>query len=319
MRGTTACGVNTAHVSSILRGVPGATERSLALKQFYPWRLMQLITLFEEEEGSRSNVLSEKLSALYGGPLDFYSPKKERPLIVGNFVQTLDGIISWKIPGWSSGGAISGSNAEDRFIMALLRSCADAVMVGAGTLRDDPGHVWTPDFIYPNLGQDCTNLRRHLGKSRHPLNVIVSGSGRIDLRETVFSAEGVKTVILTTRQGNERLEHDYGKALAGVTEVRVLPGEEALDPRDISSILHTEYGTDLILNEGGSQLFSAFLRARLCDELFLTVAPQIGGNLTPRPHFAEWASFGPSDAPSCSLITVKRPARGSHLYLHYRF
>jgi len=281
---------------------------------------MQLITLFEEEAGSRSNVLSEKLSALYDGPLGLCNHKKERPLIVGNFVQTLDGVISWKIPGWSSGGAISGSNDEDRFIMALLRSCVDAVMVGAGTLRDDPGHVWTPEFIYPNLGQDFTDFRRHLGKPhRHPLNVIVSGSGRIDLRETVFSTEGVKTVILTTRQGNKRLEHDYGKALAGVTEARVLPGEEALDPHDISSILHTEYGTDLILNEGGAQLFSAFLRARLCDELFLTVAPQIGGNLAPRPHFAEWASFGPSDAPSSSLSTVKRPARGSHLYLRYRF
>ncbi|HKN86359.1 MAG TPA: dihydrofolate reductase family protein [Nitrospiraceae bacterium] len=281
---------------------------------------MQLITLFEENAGSRANILSETLSALYDGPLAFRDHEKGRPLIISNFVQTLDGIISWNIPRWSSGGAISGSNDEDRFIMALLRSCADAVMVGAGTLRDDPGHVWTPEFIYPSLGQDFMDLRRHLGKPHcHPLNVMVSGSGRIDLREKVFSTDGVKTVILTTHQGKERLEHNYGKSLAALTEACVLPGEEELDPRDIASILQTKYGADLILNEGGAQLFSAFLRAGLCDELFLTVAPQIGGNLTPRPHFAEWARFEPSNAPRMSLVTVKRPAHGGHLYFRYRF
>jgi riboflavin biosynthesis pyrimidine reductase len=281
---------------------------------------MQLTTLFEENSRSPTNALSEKLSALYDGPLAFRDHEKGCPLIVGNFVQTLDGIISWKIPGWASGGAISGSNDEDRFIMALLRSCADAVMVGVGTLRDDPGHVWTPEFIYPSLGQEFMDLRRHLSKPhRYPLNVLVSGSGRIDLGEKVFSTDGVKTVILTTRQGRERLERDYEKTLTAMTETCVLPGEEELDPRDIVSILHTKYGVNLILNEGGAQLFSAFLRARLCDELFVTVAPQIGGNLPPRPHFAEWASFRPSDAPWMSLVTVKRPAQGSHLYLRYRF
>jgi riboflavin biosynthesis pyrimidine reductase len=280
---------------------------------------MQLVTLFEREAESQDNVLSERLSALYGGRLCFLHPEQRRPFIIGNFVQTLDGIVSWNLPGWSSGGAISGFNGEDRFIMALLRSCADAVMVGAGTLRDDTGHVWTPGFIYPDLESDFMDLRRHLGKShRGPLNVIVSGSGRIDLKEKVFSTDGVTTVILTTRQGNERLEKDYGKRLAGVTEARVLPGQEELNPGDIASILHSEYGAELILNEGGPRLFSAFLRTRLCDELFLTVAPHIGGNLAPRPHFAEWASFGPSDAPSGALITVKRPAIGSHLYLRYR-
>lgn len=281
---------------------------------------MQLSTLFDRDAGSHDNVLSEKLGALYDGALAFRDGKAGRPLIVGNFVQTLDGIISWKLPEWSSGGAISGSNDEDRFIMALLRSCADAVMVGAGTLRDDPGHIWTPEFIYPELGQDFMDLRRHLGKSRcQPFNIVVSGSGRVDLSEKVFSTEEVKTIILTTRQGHERLKHDYGKHLSGATEARVLPGDEGLDPRDIASILHTEYRADFILNEGGAQLFSAFLEARLCDELFLTLAPQIAGNMPPRPHFAERANFGPSNAPSASLISVKRPACGSHLYLRYRF
>lgn len=281
---------------------------------------MHLITIFERSLESHPNVLSEKLSALYDGPLRFCLNQNGRPLIIGNVVQTLDGIMSWNIPGLSGGGAISGFNDEDRFIMALLRSCADAVMVGAGTFREETGHVWTPGFIYPSLEQEFIHFRTCLGKShRNPLTVIVSGSGRINLEERAFATEDVKTVILTTSKGAERLKHDYGKRLAEVTEAHVLPGhEEELNPHHITSILHGQYGVNLLLNEGGARLFSAFLRERLMDELFLTVAPQIGGDAIPRPHFAEGASFGPSDAPSGRLTTVKRPEKGSHLYLRYQ-
>jgi riboflavin biosynthesis pyrimidine reductase len=281
---------------------------------------MHLVTIFERTLGLAPNLLTDKLSSLYDGSLGFLAKEKERPLIIGNFVQTLDGIISWKIPGASDGGAISGFNDEDRFIMGLLRSCADAVIVGAGTLRDDTGHIWTPGFIYPTLELEFLRLRQHLGKSHgNPLTVIVTGSGHVNPRERVFSTEGVKTVILTTHTGSKRLEDDYGQIRAQNSEVHVLPGRTELDPRDITSLLLSEYGVKLILNEGGAHLFSSFLRARLVDELFLTIAPEIGGNAMHRPHFAEEISFGPSDAPSGCLMTVKRPENGSHLYCRYQF
>ena len=44
----------------------------------------------------------------------------------------------------SGGNEISGCSADDRFVMGLLRSVADAVLVGSGTLHGDPGHVRTP-------------------------------------------------------------------------------------------------------------------------------------------------------------------------------
>ncbi|WP_447987146.1 RibD family protein [Nitrospira sp. Nam74] len=281
---------------------------------------MHLVTIFDRTLGQAPNLLSHTLSSLYDGSLGFRAKEDGRPLIIGNFVQTLDGIISWKIPGASDGGAISGFNDEDRFIMGLLRSCADAVIVGAGTLRDDTGHIWTPGFIYPTLEFEFLRLRQHLGKPHgNPLTVIVSGSGRVNLRERVFSTEGVRTVILTTHTGSKRLENDYGQMLPQNTEMHVLPGRAELDPHDITSLLQSEYGAKLILNEGGAHLFSSFLRARLVDELFLTIAPQIGGNAMHRPHFAEEISFAPSEAPSGRLMTVKRPELGSHLFCRYQF
>jgi riboflavin biosynthesis pyrimidine reductase len=283
---------------------------------------MKITTLFERMIPlTTENLLSDGLTALYDGKLVFSSQPNGRPLIIGNFVQTLDGIVSFKIPHQSGGGVISGSNEEDRFIMALLRACADAVIVARGTLHEDPGHVWTPDFIYPPMAEQFVALRSRLGKKYpHPLNVIVSGSGQIDLAEKVFWTRGVRPLILTTTRGQAHLLRQGGPPLSPTTEVRVLPGQGALGPHDIASTLYGEYGVNLLLHEGGPTFFSAFLTARLVDELFLTVAPQIAGSglLRERPPFAVAANFDVEDALQGSLLSVKRPATASHLYLRYR-
>ena len=283
---------------------------------------MKITTLFERMTPlTAENLLPDGLSALYDGKLVFSSQPNGRPLIIGNFVQTLDGIVSFKIPHQSGGGVISGSNEEDRFIMAFLRACADAVIVATGTLHEDPGHVWTPDFIYPPMAEQFVELRTRLGKkSLHPLNVIVSGSGQIDLAEKVFWTRGVRTLILTTTRGQAHLLRQGGPPLSPTTELQVLPGQDALEPHDIASTLYGEYGVNLLLHEGGPTFFSAFLTARLVDELFLTIAPQIAGSgvLRERPPFAVAANFDVEDALQGSLLSVKRPATGSHLYLRYR-
>ena len=58
-----------------------------------------------------------------------------RPHVIGNFVTSLDGVVSLGIPGKAGGGEISGFNPHDRMVMGVLRAAADAVVVGAGTLR----------------------------------------------------------------------------------------------------------------------------------------------------------------------------------------
>ncbi|HJU04644.1 MAG TPA: RibD family protein [Nitrospiraceae bacterium] len=284
---------------------------------------MRILTIHERKPAPRSNpYLPESLAHLYGGDLIFSSAPHGRPVIVGNFVQTLDGIISLKIPGQSGGGEISGFNEEDRFIMALLRAGADAVMVASGTLHEDSGHVRIPGFIYPSLEPQWVDFRAHLGKrTQNPLNVIVSGSGNLNLAEKTFSTENLQTVVLTTRQGETRLQRIYGQQLSHLTDVRVLPGDDELEPADIAAALYVDYGVRILLHEGGAQFFSAFLRRRLIDDLFLTIAPQIvgSGTMRERPNFADRASFGIQDALWSRLLTVKVAEGGSHVYLHYRF
>src|SRR3989339_1904535 len=89
------------------------------------------------------------LATLYG-PLRF-PLRKGRPYVIGNFVTTMDGVASLSAPGLAGGGPISGSNPHDRMVLGLLGSVADAVIVGAGTLRSVPNPLWTAEYIYPPL------------------------------------------------------------------------------------------------------------------------------------------------------------------------
>src|SRR4051794_871996 len=96
-----------------------------------PTTLTPLESLYDTSEGDEL-PLPPDLASLYG------SFRLRRGSIIGNFVTTLDGVVSLGVPGQSGGGEISGFNQHDRMLMGLLRAVADAVVVGAGTLRSVP-------------------------------------------------------------------------------------------------------------------------------------------------------------------------------------
>jgi riboflavin biosynthesis pyrimidine reductase len=274
---------------------------------------MQVQTLYDRTRSG--GTLPAELQALYDGDLAF--SEKSRPFVIGNFVQTLDGIVSLKIPGLSGGGEISGHNEEDTFIMGLLRSYADAVLIGEETFRVGQGHLWTADFIYPKLKDEFHNLRRRLEKRcAHPATVIVSGKGTVDLKGALFEQDGLKAIVLTTRKGKKVIEQKHGTPLP--CDVHVLPGEEVLDPSDIAALMYDSYQVKLLLHEGGPMLFASFLKRAVVDELFLTIAPQIVGQGASgeRPGFAGHLSFGPDQALWTGLMSVKTSTTG-HLFLRY--
>jgi riboflavin biosynthesis pyrimidine reductase len=258
--------------------------------------------------------LPERLAECYDGDLAFQSAGN-RPYVIGNFVTSVDGVASYGIPGKSGGGVISDFNKDDRFVMALLRACADAVMIGSGTLHGDSGHVRTPEFIYPELREEFRAFRSGLGKPPYPLNVVLTRSGRIDLDEATFHTEGLSTAIMTTRAGAERLERAHGAAL-GRTNVRSV-GETDVTPGTVLDVLAEEFGATLVVHEGGPRVFGEFLAAGAIDELFLTLAPQVAGrrNDMLRPGLAGETIFLPETAPRLRLLSLKRGA--DHLFLRY--
>ena len=97
-----------------------------------------------------------------------------------NFVSSIDGIVALEGGRAPSGGIISGRNEADRFVMGLLRAFAEAVLVGAGTVRAEGGKaLWTPDYIFPAAAKAFAALRRALKREKTPRLVIVAGSAKI--------------------------------------------------------------------------------------------------------------------------------------------
>jgi riboflavin biosynthesis pyrimidine reductase len=277
----------------------------------------QIHTLLDRNETQDHPVLPEELKTLYDGDLRFPA-FNVRPYVIGNFVSTIDGVASFEIPGESGGGDISGFNEADRFIMGLLRASVDAVIVGAGTLREvAPGHLWLAEYVYPEASERYARYRQwKLDKLVPPLNVIVSGSGALDLQRAVFHTGAVKTLIITSPRGAELLAKN-GVALTSA-EVRAIEDEEGkIAPASILKLLRDEFGVKILLNEGGPALFGAFLAHGCVDELFLTVAPQFAGRDAKRrrPGIVAGAEFLPQTAPWLKLLSVKQSA--SHLYLRY--
>ena len=278
----------------------------------------QITTLLDRDGVLNESVLPEDLRILYSGDLQF--PKHaDRTYVVGNFVSTLDGVVSFQIPGKSGGGEISGFNAADWFIMGLLRASADAVVVGAGTLRDTAaGHVWLPEHVYPEARDLYLRYRQGvLKKSEPPLNVIVAGSGTVDLQKAVFHTPEVRAIIITSPNGSERLASNGLESLPSV-EVRVLDSPDGrISPVSSLKLLREEFAVKHLLHEGGPALFGDFVAHGCVDELFLTVAPQFAGRdvKRPRPGVISGTEFAPETAPWSKIVSVKQS--GHHLYLRY--
>jgi riboflavin biosynthesis pyrimidine reductase len=278
-----------------------------------------LQTLLDREPQHPTHALPQALLELYDGDLQFPAASAERPYVVANFVSTLDGAASFKLPGQSSGATVSGSDPADRFIMGLLRASVDAVMVGANTIHDtSPAGLWIPPETFPDAKDLYRDYRAtSLRKRDYPLVVVVSGSGKLDLDRAAFQAPDVHMLILTTAAGERELTARGVEKLTSV-KVSALAETSAIDPAAILPFLSSQFGVRMLLHEGGPTLFGEFLALRAVDEFFLTLAPQIAGRLphTIRPGLVQGVEFPPEAAPWFDLLTVKQSA--AYLYLRYR-
>lgn len=263
-----------------------------------------LEALFDEQAGSSSQPLPEALRTLYGGGLDLTAP-----CLYANFVASIDGVAALGPEHPSSGSAISGREPADRFVMGLLRACADAVLIGAGTLRATPTHRWTPAHVYPAAASDFAALRRERDLSAEPELVVVTARGDLPTHHPALEAGAV---IATTEAGARNLA---GRLPSACT---ILPLGDApnIDPAVLMRAVRSR-GHDVVLTEAGPRLIGQLIGQGLLDDLFLTVAPVIAGrDETPRPGLVAGLELLPERRETAELVSVRR--RASVLFLRYR-
>jgi riboflavin biosynthesis pyrimidine reductase len=240
-------------------------------------------------------------------------------------VTGLDGVVSLGIPGKAGGKEISGSNMQDRVLMGLLRSVADAVVVGAGTLREGKGEPLTAAGIFPSLRTTYSALRTNIGKESDPLAVVVTSSGDLNMTMPLFNGDaGSQVLIVTTQAGEHHLRKMPLPQQVNVAsvETRGTGAKRSIPPHAIMQAIAQVRPCSLVLLEGGPHLLGDFFADGAIDEQFLTLSPQIlgrdgKGTSGKRLNLVEGHAFAPEHPLWGVLSSVKQSA--SHLFLRYTF
>lgn len=218
------------------------------------------------------------------GNLGFPVPPPDRPWIFSNFVQSLDGIASFK--GRHPLGSDISQSAEDRWLMDLLRAHADAIIMGINTLVEETRVVGNRGPVYRIEDPALRELRRKLGRGKET-NIFVTAAFTVEMEAyRVFDGDLVETFIITTKAG---LDRRRDKLLHSGTKVIVAGEGDRVDLPKAMQILRADFGIEYLLCEGGPTLYGYITRAGLIDEKFITVSPLEVGLLAPPEQESESA------------------------------
>jgi riboflavin biosynthesis pyrimidine reductase len=253
------------------------------------------LQLLFERDGLPAFDLPEPLRESYGGGFGL-----AEQCVYANFVASVDGVVALRSQE-ESGHVISGGSEADRFVMGLLRACADAVLLGAGTFRKAGQHLWRAEHIHPACAPQFADLRRRLGLAAQPPLILVTATGEIDPAQPALR----DAIVVTTPAGEARLQGRLPPT------ARVESG-----PIRLGALLEKlrAQGYRRILTEGGPTLVSQLAAEGLLDELFLTRSPSLFGRMPAdgRKGLIDGVDLS---GRAVDLLGVRR--QESHLFLRY--
>jgi len=218
----------------------------------------------------------------------FHLPAREPgnlPWISLVFVQSRDGNTGADNP-----EDLGGGPADKHLIYeGLSRVAADAVLAGAKTATGDETFfsVWHPDLVA---------LRSALGLPRHPAQIVVTGTGCIDLeRSMLFNVPDVPVYIVSTPGGCDVL----AQAVSRRPSMELVPMSTE-DLRAPLEYLRRERGIRRVSAIGGRTTASGLIDAGLVQDLCLTTTALSAG----RPDTPLYV--GKKQPPETKLIVRKR-------------
>jgi riboflavin biosynthesis pyrimidine reductase len=237
-------------------------ETEVASRKVLPMR-----TIVELETRRCPQTLPRRISEIYDG--HFYAPGPStpvRPYGTVVFASTLNGKVTYLEP-----KIIQATFTDYYFYREISKVFTDAVVAGAETVRGSPDQErFTMSLYDPEL---VTFRTRVLGKPRHPLQVVITGSGDIDVeKEYIFNIPEFTVLVFTTARGQAALSaHGLDKE-----HVKIISMGECVDFRTIPEILRSEYAVERMLVIGGASVASQFIDAGVIDEMFITSANTLG-------------------------------------------
>jgi 5-amino-6-(5-phosphoribosylamino)uracil reductase len=219
-----------------------------------------------------------------------------RPYTIVSCAVSLDGCLDDASP-----ERLILSGPEDLDEVDELRSAADAVMVGAGTIRADNPRLLVRD-------DSRVAVREAEGRPSQPLRVTMTATGDLDPAARFFVGPGTPLV--------------YAPAVAAAAARRSL-GDKAVvidagEELSLAAVLHDLYAERMVLTllaEPGAMLARDLLAQDLVDEIRLAVAPFFVGDEN-APRFALPAHYPHGKGNPMTLTSVRR--LGSLAVLRYR-
>lgn len=235
----------------------------------------------------------------------------ESPKLAMNFATSLDGMVSF---GGDQPSAlhVTGGVIHDRFLMALLRSRADAMMVGAGTLWADPDHEWSARYICPEEQALFEQVRSAEGRSGLPPCVVVSHDGVLPHHAALFQPGGQVPIVATSEAGHRHLRGEWGEPPFRV----IVLGGDMLNLRVLLAELQAR-GYERVVCEGGPRLYASLLEAAVPHDLYLTVCPLVIGSDGEAIALGAGGSHQPGLAPRLELRSIR--SGGGQVFLRYQY
>lgn len=202
-----------------------------------------------------SGVLEEEARCLNEAYFGYHANR--RPWVVLKMAQTLDGRIAT-----STGDSQWISGEASLRLAHRLRTEADAVVIGMGTVRKDN----------PSL------TVRHV-RGSNPYRIVLTSSVRFPRKcKLLHDNSDYKTIVAATRDAADQLARSKQGRNIIIWKLKT-NRQGSVDTKDLLRQAD-QFGIRSLLLEGGSALATTFLKRRLVDKVVLVTAPMILGHGT---------------------------------------
>ncbi|MFZ4619725.1 MAG: bifunctional diaminohydroxyphosphoribosylaminopyrimidine deaminase/5-amino-6-(5-phosphoribosylamino)uracil reductase RibD [Bacteroidota bacterium] len=179
----------------------------------------------------------------------------QRPFIALKAAQTSDGYIARP-----DGTSQWITNERSRALVHRLRSEFDAVVVGAGTVK-----------------QDDPELTVRTGAGRNPVRVIIDGNFSVPVKRKIFNKKS-RTIIYISAAASDHEKKKMKLLISqGITVIPLSSVNGMLDLRLVAADLYRRNIASLLV-EGGAHTYESFLNAKLTEKIYLFTAKKKFGS-----------------------------------------
>ncbi len=191
---------------------------------------------------------------------------EKTPFVTLKIAQSIDGKIALSAASPSTKTPIEKyiTSQDSLGKVHLLRSEYDAILVGAGTVRQDDPEL-TVRFV----------------KGKSPVRVILDGKVSTSAKSRVFCTQAARTILIydalmeKTSSSIRRKLSVLKKSGVGLLPLTA-PGRKRISLSSVLTSLASQNFSSLLV-EGGADIFSQFIGAGLADKIHIFTAPRILG------------------------------------------